>query len=362
MSKKTSVGIDIGSKNIKIVELVKDKRDVRIKRTIMVPNIPNFIMDNKLTNKEKFVDIIKTIFDTHKLSKKNVTVSISPDVSSLKTPSYVVRTFKHQILTNSEMKKSMKNEIERQMPININEYYTDWDIVTTFTGDKMKEFGLIFLIAVNKKLVRSLIDAMKIAKIQVDTLDFSILGAGRSFVNPRKKSDKNDNFFLVDFGYKETRILLVSKGKPHYFRSIKTSVYTLITKIAEERGIEKDYAEELFINECSFLIEGDIGATQSEEFNWKIIKDDISNLIYGLTEVIGFINQEQELTASKMYLTGGGSKLKNLKEYLSRELEIPVEGYLPYFLKDGSVNETFREESEFFNSCIGLALRGFEKR
>lgn len=362
LKRRTSIGIDIGNKNIKIVEISKEKKKINIVNKIIIPNVQNFLKNNKIVDKEKFADTLETIFDTHKISKKNLNISISPDIKNAKHQSYVVRTFKQQMLTTAEMKKSMSYILEKEMPIPLEQYYTDWDIAKTFVEGGIEK-GLIFAIAVHKDLVDSLMQTFKILKIQPNHFDFSILATARSLINPKFYGELDENYILIDFGYSETRVLVLNKGIPYYYRSIKISTDTFIKRIAGIRGVSENYAEEILQNETGISVKDKMNLTYEEENNGEILLDDLNTIVYGLEEIIGYISNKGGIsTIDKIYITGGGSKIKNIKDYLSDALKIPVYDLIPYFITpDSDIYLQYGEDLSFINTAIGLALRGFEK-
>src|SRR3989344_8022564 len=109
------VGIDIGSKTIKIVEVQKEGGAFSLAASGIVSYSGNAV--EKMTDEKEFAAlgaIVKKLHAEAGVSEKNVTLSI-PE------PQVFTRTIRFQLLTDAEIASAVKWEAEQYIPIPVAE-------------------------------------------------------------------------------------------------------------------------------------------------------------------------------------------------------------------------------------------------
>ena len=118
-----SVGLDIGSKTIKIVELSKEKDRFRLKASGIVGytgKTPEQVKDDK--EMVPLAEAIKKLYKEAKISSRDTAIA-------LPEPQVFTRTIKFPTLTDSEIASAVKWEAEQYIPIPVNDAIVQHQII-----------------------------------------------------------------------------------------------------------------------------------------------------------------------------------------------------------------------------------------
>lgn len=75
--KKSIVGLDIGSSQIKVVELMGFPKATTMLTVGIAPLLPDAIVDGEVMDREVVIDTIKTLFEKYKIQSKDIVTAIS---------------------------------------------------------------------------------------------------------------------------------------------------------------------------------------------------------------------------------------------------------------------------------------------
>ncbi len=181
----------------------------------------------------------------------------------------------------------------------------------------------------------------------------------------KKKSQQAIPTYIgqLDIGYENSFFNACQSGTLYHTRSFQTGAGDLVRFIQEELNLTEDSAEECMIYLSPYLLTISEALSENLELIWKKYKistqnwknissfaNDYAEKIVRETEksIYSLIETEKP---QELYLSGGGSKLVGLDNYIMRRLEIPVLRY--------SLPESIQEDVSFIQAySTGLHYLG----
>ncbi|MBI4812033.1 type IV pilus assembly protein PilM [Candidatus Falkowbacteria bacterium] len=302
------LGLDISDLSLKLVQLNKNGGKVKIQAISKVNLPPGYFIDGEIKNEEEIIKAIKGLIDNPKLGK----VSSREVVACLPETKTFIKLIEIE-KTENKLSAAIESEIEKHIPVSINEIYYDWQVIKDLPDRK-----LILIGAAPKSVVKQYTDLLDAAKLSVIALEIESISICRSLLaeeNFKYKGDFNKNYGIIDIGAKRTSLAVYSKNTILFTISMPISGEEITKKIAEALNIEIEQAEKAKII-CG-LDENKAGG---------IIKNILSDTIDILTKKIGeaveFYNYHfsDRGPINEIILCGGGAKIKNLDKILSKSL------------------------------------------
>src|SRR4030067_1106443 len=101
---KDIIGLDIGSKNIKAVQLKETKGGYQLERLGVAPILPELIVDGSILDGPRVVEAIKKLISEANIRAKDVTISVSGHSS------VIIKRISVQQMSEEELSESIKFE------------------------------------------------------------------------------------------------------------------------------------------------------------------------------------------------------------------------------------------------------------
>lgn len=337
MPEKT-LGLDIGTDTIKVVQVTGGARDPRVTAFTTIGFQGNEEFENSL---REICEDDRFISDT--------------TVSSIDSASFFYRNLKIPFSDPKKIRKIVPFDLEPFIPLPIEQLVVDY--VTVFQGDKTD----IFAAAVERRRIRSHLETLQTYHIDPKIVDVEGVPLAVSII---EKTDTSDGIVL-DIGNLRTTLVLWKDKTIHLVRSLSFGGNDITQAISEQLHIDLDEAERI---KCSL---GETKSPQVSETSEKLdtINGAVSKELVRLCDMVGntiraFSAQHgYDYRPDKIYLNGGGVLVPEAKEIISRHLETSVEHV------DLKANRAVRMEAgdgqewrpALMNNALALALRGNKK-
>ncbi len=335
-----SVGIDIGSKTIKIVELAKEKDRFRLKASGIVGytgKTPEQVKDDK--EMVPLAEAIKKLYKEAKISSRDVAIA-------LPEPQVFTRTIKFPTLTDSEIASAVKWEAEQYIPIPINDAIVQHQIIERHE-DTTPAQVVVLLIAAPKTLVEKYARLLEMSGLNLVAIETELVSLVRSLAPP------DQTILLVDFGARSTDIAVAKKGTLTFSRSIPTAGEALTRAVSQSLGVEEQQAEEYkkTYGLSTTELEGKIKKALDPVF--RIVGEEMKKAIHF------YQSEEKGDTPGSVVLAGGSAGMPEVASTLTKLLGIEVIVGNP-FSKVEVAPEAVRSLAgfaPFYSIAVGLAMK-----
>lgn len=302
---KSHLGVDIGTSNIKIVQL-KPKDNRFVLETYGLVNVAY-----QLGSKEGASSISQTASLLKNLIKKSGATAHNV-VASL--PNNVVFTSVVEMprIPEHELRQAIEFEARKYIPLPLDEVALSWSLIEDRAGAKkisqgasLSNFGSdnrtkVLLTAVPTIVIENYVKVFNEAGLTPEALEIEALSLIRSLV-----SEELNPVILIDIGAKNTSINLVDNGYLRLSKNLTVGGDTVTTSVAQSLSVNFARAEQF---------KKDFGLTSQGQQIPQIMRpilDIIKNEVMQLISL--FESRGSQVT--KVLLSGGGAKLPSLVEY-----------------------------------------------
>jgi len=343
LKKNRLVGLDIGSRTLKLAEIIDTKAGSTLKNFSTIDIEPGLIEEGSVRDPEAVSGYIRELFKSAKLKDKNVAISIGGY-------SVIVKKITVQTMTEDELHETIHFEAEQYIPFDISEVNLDFQILgeSEHNPNQMN----VLLVAAKKEMISEYINLMKMAKLHPLIIDVDAFALQNIF--KFNYSPEDENIALIDIGASKTSLNILKDNVSEFMRDVSLGCEQINDKIASTVGCTIEETEAIKLGEESDLI--------SAEDLKEIVESVVTDWCIEIKRALDFFySTYPEEQISRIVLSGGGANIKKFLELLAAETSSEVEVINPFqnFIVDSN-----RFDSSYLEKiapqaaiCMGLATR-----
>jgi type IV pilus assembly protein PilM len=258
-------------------------------------------------------------------------------------------------MKDDEVRQSLRFEAQKYFPFSTDEVNIDARIlIQDLGGNKM----LVLLAAVKKEFINQRLKMIQAAGIKTNIVDLDSIALINAFnfnysKNSNSDSDtlKHKTVAILNIGAASSNLNILEDGIPRLSRDIQIAGNNFTQKLQEILGVDFKTAEELKLK-----------ADDKERLDKVISAGEaaLSNLSGEIRTSFDYYESQSDSSVGKIFLSGGGSRFRGLKDTLANLLGIEVEYWDPLRKISASSNidvEKAKELSGQLAVAVGLALR-----
>lgn len=341
------VGLDIGSKAVKVGEILVSKKGLNLKKFGLMPLPPGTIEEGSVKDPENAAQCIRELFRLHRIKSRTVAISIGGY-------SVIVKNIVTQTMTENELQETIHLEAEQYIPFDINDVNLDFLILgeAETSPNQMN----VLLIAVKKEIVSEYVNLIKLAGLAPSILDVDAFALQNIYeVNYDIRSH---NVALIDIGASKTSLNILKGGNSAFIRDVPLGCSQINQRIMSEAGCDFIQAEQIKLGQPPQAVSD----TLSPEALGRIEDDVVTGWCAEIGRALDFFySNNPDDTIGQVVLSGGGANIKRFRDRLSSETSIEVATIDPF---QKIINNGNRHDIDYLNEvapqaaiCLGLALR-----
>ncbi len=357
----STIGIDIGSASIKVVEIEKvdEKAVLRNYGELSLGPRAGFAI-GQATNltTEKLAEALRDLLNETGISTKHTVFAIPFSASLLS----VVEL---PDVSAKELRSMIPLEARRYIPIPITEVALDWWVLpkrkivqkpkTSVPGDA-EPLGKVEVIiaAIHNEVIKKYQEIKRVAQIPGGAAHFEI----EIFSTLRAVVGRDlSSIVVMDMGAGSTKLAIIDEGVVRGSHVINMGGQDITNSLAKSLGISFTQAEEM---KCRAGIIGDEDGRDVAVVAELIL----SNIMNEAVRFVENYEQKHNTKIKKVILVGGGACLKGIEKVASKKfIETSVSIGDPFSRIDtpAFLSPTTKKLSPYFAVAIGLALKGLEE-
>jgi len=335
---KRILGIDLGSINTKIVEVIKKKDSFEVVNFGVIP-VVNFkeIASYSYILEENIGRMLSEFLQASKTKAKEVILSIpAPYVFSV--------NFLVPDVPEKSLSQVIRFESQKQIPLGLEEIELEYRYFHFEVENQPKQW-LVYLVAIPKSYLKSLKSIMEIAKLKL--IDYS----SEYFNFEPYFKDRLGTYAVVDLGHSYSLLILIKNGRVIYGTRLKIRGYDFLDLVSNLTNYsEEDTLDLIYKKGFRFLPE--------EKELQDLVNIFLTNLVNLLPSEIAKLENSFFLKVDKIYWAGGLSILPGFKEEMLQRLsKYQQEILLPYELFKGGKFINLKEKGTFFLPALGVVFR-----
>jgi type IV pilus assembly protein PilM len=313
---KFIVGIDIGSHAVKICQVQRagKKGGYQLVALGSAAISPGAVEDGVLQDAENVGAAIAELCKNLKIkSRERVGLSISGY-------SVIVKKINIEMESEEELADRLHEEAEQYIPFDINEVYLDFQVLKR--GEDEFDRSEVMLVAAKKEVVddyRIMLEEQKLLPALVDVDGFALENIWTTMSGGVQR-----NVCLIDIGASKMNINIIAGGASVLARDVLMGSDNLSQEIANRLDIEYEAAEQIKIGQ----LEPD--EEHLDELH-EIYTQICTRWVLEIKKAIDlYRNNNPKKPLAALVLSGGGSKVCGLKDYLAGETGLEVIAFNPF--------------------------------
>ena len=347
--KTSMVGVDIGSSSVKAVELQGKGNDLQLLSLGFETLQADSVVDGQIMELNAVSNAIGSIFNEHKIKTTRVAAGVNGH-------SVIVKNIVLPQMSEAELQESFAWHAEEHIPFDISDVNLDYHVMNR-SDDAIN----VLMAACKRDKVANLKQAIQLAGKQPVVIDvdaFALQNCYELNYDPRP----GQIVALLNIGASTTNINILNGVRSVFTRDATFGGNQYTSLLQKEMGLTFDQAEA--VKRGTPLPEG------IEQRDISPILDTVSDILaLEIQKTMDFYRatvEEGDSAVEKILVSGGGSKLAGLVDFLARRFEVPVEMFDPFRKirvdARGFDPEYMREIVPEMAIAVGLALRGVDAR
>jgi len=304
-------GIDIGSHAVKICQLQKTGKGYKLLALGSVTIPPGSVEDGVLQEPDEVGKAIASLLKNLKIKNTKIGISISGY-------SVIVKKINLEAMDDEALAEYIKSEAEQYIPFDIDEVYLDFQkLPLKREGSDRIE---VMLVAAKKEVINDYLDMLhnlKLKTVLVDVDGFALENIWET------TTDLPGNVALIDIGASKMNINIISEGVSVLARDIVVGSDQLTDQLANALEIDYQEAEKIKL--------GLVSVDEQREKIEEIYTRTCTQWVLEIKKAIDlYLANNPDKPLVSLVLSGGGSKVNGLQDFIQRETGLQVIAFNPF--------------------------------
>ncbi len=301
--KRSSIGLDVGSGFIKVVEMDHSGDQPEVRRVAMRPLASDAIVEGEVMDPVLVADSVRDLLTELGLKGRQVVTSIGGhDV--------IIKKIEMDRMNESDARDVIRWEAEQHVPFDINSVELDFQVL-----DPMGE-GLrmqVLLVAAKRERVEDKVSLLVDAGVAPALIDIDAFALHNGFRHNYPEA-MSGNVALVNVGHETTNVNILEDGAPVLTRDIPFGSRKVREDLQRERGLTAEQAEA--------VVQGESSGVDLERFV-DLAADEVA---VGIERASAFLmTQKGGAGLGKVFLSGGGARLPGFADSLGARMGVEAE-------------------------------------
>lgn len=342
------VGIDIGTTSIKLVELSRAGRAVRVDHYALEPLAPGVIIEHQIKDMDQIGSALQRVIARAGTKTKRAAVCVS-------STNVISKTITVQSdIDDDELESLVEIEADRVVPYALDD--VNIDFVNTGKSSQSADEDQIQLVVCRKNVVETVAAVLEESGLEAAVVDVDHFALARvnNFVSQgHVGGGQARTTALMDFGFNTSRLIVFHNNRIIYTRENPFGGRQLIDSISQKYGMPpQDAAHALRNNELA------------KSFKTDVLKPFVKTLMQEILRTLQFFySSSTHNKVDQLLITGGCAQIGNIDSFIQKRIEVPTAVLNPFAAtKLGSRvdKERFRRDIPSLGVATGLALRGID--
>lgn len=354
-----TVGLDIGSKYMKAVELAPGRNGVTVRAVAIAPTPPEVMDNGVIVDPKTLAEAVKRMLKEAGISTKRVVSSVAGQGA------LVVRVIEVPRMSESELAEAMKWEVERHVPFAADEVIMDFQPIVREGDDQESENMEVLMAVAQQEMVDRHVSMLFSAGLSPAAIDVEPLAAARCLIELGPNPYDPKTTAIINIGAASTDIGIFRDGILAFPRTLPIAGDTMTQAISQALGLDFEQAEEYKHRYGEIILDAastpaapaegfydlsageaapssgaefDLGETETASVPATMGSTDptTQQVFMALAPTLGelvaefrrsieyYLSRRQDGRLDEILLCGGSASLRNLDAFLAAELGVPT--------------------------------------
>ena len=364
-----SVGLDLGSSAIKLVQLQGSKNGIALYKAGSAPTPPDAVKGGVIVDPLAVAKAIGSLLEALQIEGSAVAAGIAG-------PTVVVREVPLPVMSDRQLRKSIQWEARNYISFPVEDSVVEFQVLdrpAPSSGSQMR----VMLVAAPRDMVDSQVEAIELAGLEPLAVEIQPFASLRGILagNGHAQSD-GDTTAILGIGAAYTDITIMKEGRFVLTRTIPIAGDAFTDAIKSALDIDTAEANQLKETAMQVVSSEEERATldPAAQQASRAIEPLLDELVREVRRSLAYHDYQQqspdagagELGVNRLLLSGGSAKLPRINEYFQAQLGVPAEIVSVFGqggLKAHGVNQDYlKSHAPLLLVGTGLALRGLLRK
>ena len=337
--KRTSIGLDIGSGFVKVVEVDHSGDQPEVVRVAMRPLLPDAIVEGEIMDYGLVSDTVRGLFQ--EIGVKNAEV-----VTAIGGHDVIIKKIEMDRMKESDAREVIRWEAEQHVPFDIKSVELDFQILNPHEEGLQME---VLLVAAKRELVDNKVGLLQDAGINPIVIDVDAFALHNAFEHNHPEAMEGI-IALVNVGHETTNVNILENGVPILTRDIPFGSRRIREDLQRERGLTAEQAEDV------------VQARETVDDLDRFVDSSADEVAVGIERASAFLmTRDDGETLGRIFLSGGGARVPGMVESLGRRMNVETHLVNPFervpVRADAAGTISIDEAAPMLLLPLGLALR-----
>ncbi len=324
-----SIGLDVGSRLIKILEVERGRENERKILTHHLQEIPEqAIVEREILDRIGVIESLREAAARSGIEGRDITLSVARGV--------ILRRIKVQ--KGRESRDELIERATRQsIPFSLSDVIWDYQIL-----EESEEEWDVLIVAARQDMIYSQMDLARSAGLN----PVKIIPESLAWQYTLQGLRKEKTVLVLDIGYAFTDLFFIQKGVVVNSRDINIGIRNFLETLRRELGFSYENGEKILLGQAEIP---DLSAQE-------VIRLETSDFLDQMERIFGFFWPEERTKPRTFYLAGGGARIVGLAEALRDRFGVRVQVLNPL----QELVQVHANSGPLFALAYGLAEAGLD--
>ena len=301
---RTSVGLDIGSGQIKLAVISHGSGEPVLSKVAMVPLADDAIVEGEVMDPGIVSNAVRDLFEQSGIKSRQVVTAVGGrDV--------IIKKIPMDRMKEAEAREVIRWEAEQHVPFDMDNVELDFQILDP-DGQGLQM--TVLLVAAKRELIDHKISLLSEVGVDPAIIDVDSFALHNAFELSYPEG-MSGVVGLVNIGHEMTNINILDEGIPVLTRDLPVGTRRFREDLQRERGLSAAEADRI------------LQGFEVNEVLTPFLESRGEELATGIERAAAFLQTAARSTSglSRLYTSGGGSRIPGLTKVLADRLRLPVE-------------------------------------
>jgi type IV pilus assembly protein PilM len=337
--RNTTIGLDIGSGFVKVVQVDHGGGQPEVTRVAMRPLLPDAIVEGEVMDHALVADTVSGLVQEIGAKGKDIVTAVGGhDV--------IIKKIQMDRMKEADAREVIRWEAEQHVPFDIKNVELDFQIVDPDGEGVQME---VLLVAAKRELVDNKVSLVTDAGVRPAVIDVDAFALHNAFEYNYPEATRGI-VALANVGHEVTNVNILEDGIPILTRDIPFGSRRVREELQRERGLTAEQAED--------MVQGREAMADFDRF----IEHSADEVAIGIERAAAFLMTRQSGAGlGRIYLSGGGARIPGMASAVSRRMNVETHLVNPFQrvpVAAGAAGDLNLDEAgPMFLLPLGLALR-----
>ncbi len=337
--KRRSIGLDVGSGFVKLVEIDHSGEEPEVVQVAMRPLVADAIVEGEIMDPGLVSDTISGLIQEAGLKGRDVVTAVGGhDV--------IIKPIEMDRMKESDAREVIRWEAEQHVPFDIKSVELDFQILNPLAEGLQME---VLLVAAKRELVDNKVSLLLDAGVSPCVIDVDAFALHNAFEYNYPEAMEGI-VALVNVGHETTNVNILEDGTPILTRDIPFGSRRVREDLQRERGLTAEQAED--------IVQGREELAEMPQ----LVESSADEVAVGIERASAFLMTRQSGAGlGQIFLSGGGARIPGMSDALGRRMSVETQVVNPFeripVRADMGGNVILEEAAPMLLLPLGLALR-----